>query len=95
MAQINALQGDERSKALITARQDQWRNKAIQDTYEPGSTFKIITASMALEEHTSSLNDTFYCGGSTRVPGWSRPISCWRTQGHGSQTFAQAGAEFL
>ena len=79
----------EKQQALTEAQLLQWRNKAISDTYEPGSTFKIITLSMALNENAVKPTDTFYCGGSIEVPGRD-PVKCWKTQGHGSQTLAQA-----
>ena len=63
-----------------------WRNPCISDTYEPGSTFKIITAAAALEENEVSLSDTFYCPGYKVVE--DRRIRCSRTTGHGSQDFA-------
>lgn len=62
-----------------------WRNPCISDTYEPGSTFKIITAAAALEENKVSLTDTFYCPGYRVVE--DRRIRCSRTTGHGSQDF--------
>lgn len=62
-----------------------WRNQCINDTYEPGSTFKIITAAAALEEGVVSLNDTFYCPGYRIVE--DRRIRCSKTVGHGSQDF--------
>lgn len=64
-----------------------WRNTVVSDTYEPGSTFKIITASAALEEGVVSLSDTFYCGGSIVVA--DRSIRCAKVGGHGSETFVQ------
>ncbi len=64
-----------------------WNNKAIVETYEPGSTFKIITTAMALEEKEVETEEMFYCSGSLVVEGWSRPISCHVTTGHGSVTF--------
>ncbi|HAX60628.1 MAG TPA: peptidoglycan glycosyltransferase [Eubacterium sp.] len=64
-----------------------WRNFCINDTYEPGSTFKIVTATAALEKGVVSLSDSFYCRGSLTVGG--RTIRCHKTSGHGSQTFAQ------
>ena len=66
----------------------QWRNKAVNDTYEPGSTYKILTLSMALEEGTVNLNSTFNCTGSLKVDGWS--IGCSRKSGHGTQTLTEA-----
>ena len=64
-----------------------WRNFCINDTYEPGSTFKMITATAALEKGVVSLSDSFYCKGSLTIGG--RTIRCHKTTGHGSQTFAQ------
>ncbi len=81
---------DARSEALKTARQEQWRNKAVSDSYEPGSTFKILTSAMALEERVVTANDSFYCPGSIKIPGWGKPIKCWKSGGHGSQTFLKA-----
>ena len=63
-----------------------WRNKAITDTYEPGSTFKVMTAAMALEEKAVSRNEPFYCAGVHVVAGES--IGCHLTTGHGQVTFA-------
>lgn len=65
-----------------------WRNKAINDTYEPGSTFKIVTASAGLEEGVITPDSPFTCTGSMTVGG--RQIKCWRyPRTHGEQTFAQ------
>ena len=64
-----------------------WRNRAISDTYEPGSTFKIVTASAALEEGVVHPNDKFYCPGHIEVAG--QTINCWKSGGHGKQTFAE------
>ncbi len=88
---IDAEQDPLKKQQLLTEAQlKQWRNKAISDTYEPGSVFKIITLSMALNEGVVSPSDTFYCGGTVDVPGRNEPIKCWKTQGHGSQTLVQA-----
>ena len=81
---------EEAQRRLDAARARQWRNKALSDTYEPGSTFKIITLSMALEEGVVSPESGFYCGGSVTVKGRSSPIRCWKSGGHGSQTLTQA-----
>ncbi len=72
-------------------RQDQlnrmWRNPCINDTYEPGSTFKIITAAAGLEEGAVTLEDSFFCPGYRIVE--DRKIRCHKTGGHGSETFLQ------
>ena len=75
---------------LSSYQNKQWRSQAYMDTYEPGSTFKALVLSAALEEGLVSVNDTFYCSGSAKVPGWSRSISCSKKEGHGLQTLAQA-----
>jgi stage V sporulation protein D (sporulation-specific penicillin-binding protein) len=91
MALINSAETEEQRAELLSAAQTkQWRNKALSDTYEPGSTFKIITLSMALEEGAVSLSDSFYCGGNVNVVGRTTPIRCWKSGGHGSQTLTQA-----
>ena len=64
-----------------------WRNRCINDTYEPGSTFKIITASAGLEEKVVSPEDSFFCPGYILVG--DRRIRCHKRTGHGSETFVQ------
>ena len=64
-----------------------WRNRCINDTYEPGSTFKIITASACLEEGVVSLDDTFVCPGYRIVE--DRKIRCHKVGGHGQETFVE------
>ena len=81
---------DKKAELLTAAQTKQWRNKALSDTYEPGSTFKIITLAMALEEGVVNENSSFYCGGSTNVLGRTDPLKCWKTTGHGSQNLTQA-----
>ena len=68
----------------------QSRMTAVTDTYEPGSTFKILTIAAALEAGVTSLDDHFYCPGYRIVDG--QRIKCWRTIGHGSQTLKEAFA---
>ena len=78
------------NKMLGSLQLKQWRNKAVNDTYEPGSTYKILTLSAALEENKVNLNSTFDCKGWVQVSDWT--IHCSRTAGHGLQTLAQATA---
>lgn len=75
------LTGEEKQNLL----NQMWRNQCISDTYEPGSTFKIITASAALEQGVVSLADNFYCPGYKVVE--DRRIRCAKTTGHGAETF--------
>ena len=78
-----ALNGEEKQAML----NQMWRNRSINDTYEPGSIFKVFTASAALEEGVVKEEDTFYCPGYKLVE--DRRIRCARTTGHGSETFVQ------
>ena len=81
---------EEAQQILSLAQTRQWRNKALSDTYEPGSTFKIITLAMALEEGLIDLNSSYFCPGNVSVIGRSSPIRCWKDGGHGSQDLTQA-----
>jgi len=76
--------------AVATARLRQWRNRCVSDGYEPGSTFKLITLSSALDSGSVTLNDTFYCGGKADFAGRDQTLSCWKAAGHGMQTTEQA-----
>jgi stage V sporulation protein D (sporulation-specific penicillin-binding protein) len=76
---------DEKSKQILLNQM--WRNRCINDTYEPGSTFKIITAAAGLEEGVVTLEDTFSCPGFKIVE--DRRIRCHKIAGHGSETFLQ------
>ena len=78
------------SKAASNILNTQWRNKCIDSTYEPGSTFKPLTLASALEEGVVNMNTTFTCTGSIKVQGWSKPIGCSRRSGHGTQTLEVA-----
>lgn len=80
----DAALNDEEKQAMLN---QMWRNRSINDTYEPGSIFKVFTASAALEEGVVKEEDTFYCPGYKLVEG--RRIRCARTTGHGSETFVQ------
>ena len=84
------LRAQARGQAYNQAVMSQWRSKAVNDTYEPGSTFKAIVLSMALEEGLVSESDTFTCTGGVRVDGYSDIIRCSKRTGHGTQTLAQA-----
>ena len=79
---------DEYSAAVTAALNEQWRNRALSDTYEPGSVFKPLTVSMGLEEGLISLDDHYYCGGSKVVGGFT--IHCHKRTGHGDQTLTEA-----
>ncbi len=83
---------DERKKeeAETTAWFNQWKNRTISDTYEPGSVFKIITAAAALEENIWDMSKTYVCGGAIQVD--DRTMHCSHREGHGTQTFSQAFA---
>ena len=80
----DAALNDEEKQAMLN---QMWRNRSINDTYEPGSIFKVFTASAALEEGVVKEEDTFYCPGYKLVE--DRQIRCARTTGHGSETFVQ------
>ncbi len=66
----------------------QWRNKCIDSTYEPGSTFKPITLAIALEEGVVSKSSTFSCSGAVSIEGWT--LRCSKKTGHGSQSLVEA-----
>lgn len=88
--EIKTLPKDKQSEAESAALSAMWRNKAISDTYMPGSVFKICTSSMALEENLVNDNTTFVCNGSVRLPGVPKPINCHNHDGHGTQNFVKA-----
>lgn len=79
---------DQSSTPKMELLNKMWRNFCINDTYEPGSCFKMVTATAALETKKVSLDDKFTCTGSTTVGG--RRIRCAKTTGHGTQTFVQS-----
>ena len=85
--ELEKLEGSEYNAKLTEVTQFLRRNKAVVDSYEPGSTFKIAVASMALEENVVGLNDHFFCGGSIKVA--DRRIACANRNGHGAETFVQ------
>ena len=81
---VNNLDEVEKQNAL----NQMWRNRCINDTYEPGSTFKIITAAAALEEKAVTIEDNFSCPGYRIVE--DRKIRCHKVGGHGAETFTEA-----
>ena len=79
------------SKLETETLHSQWRNKCIDSTYEPGSTFKPITLAAALEEGVIDMSSTFSCNGSVMVKGWDKPFNCSRAApGHGHQDLKTA-----
>ena len=86
----SSLSDEERSKQSTELLYEQWSNKAINEPYEPGSTFKSMVLAAALEEGVVSESDTFVCTGSATVA--DRTIKCSKRTGHGTQTLAQAVA---
>lgn len=81
------LDEEERSKETLNAKFAQWRNRTISDTYEPGSVFKTIVVSAALEENIVSLDTKFTCVGGIQVANHYQ--KCWKPGGHGTQTLTQ------
>ena len=91
LAEEGLTEGSEEYDAKVREyRNLSWSNKAITSTYMPGSTFKVITTAMCLEEKVVQVGEHFVCTGAYFVPGYSKPIHCHKRTGHGSQTFAQA-----
>lgn len=84
---MNSLSGEEKTKFFNEACNKMWRNKAVCDTYEPGSTFKTFVTAMAIEENVVKDNDTFNCPGYHKVG--KHTIRCHKTSGHGLETFVQ------
>jgi len=82
-----AEDSDEYNALKRDCRLEMWSNKCVSELYEPGSTFKVITSAMALEMGVVKDTDPFYCSGAYFVPGFSTPIHCHRTYGHGAVTF--------
>lgn len=86
--EVNKLISKAKSEAESAALSNMWRNKAISDTYYPGSVFKMVTLSMALEEGTVNKDTRFNCTGYFNL--YNEAIGCHNTAGHGTQTYAQA-----
>ncbi len=86
-----AFEGTEEEKAAYKQEllYELWKDKNVAEIYEPGSTFKIITAAMCLEEGVVKTSDQFYCSGSVVVPYTQERINCHHLAGHGAETFEQ------
>lgn len=84
LKEFEKLSEEEQTKYLFNL----WRNPIVSDTYEPGSTFKLITASSALDEGVITLKDTFSCNTKINIAGIT--LHCWSTRDHGTQTVKQA-----
>lgn len=84
---IDSLKSEENGKNTQDLLNQMWRNQCVNDTYEPGSTFKIVTATAGLEEDVVKVTDTFSCPGFRIVE--DRKIRCHKAGGHGQETFKQ------
>ena len=76
--------------AYNASQSEQWRNRVVGDSYEPGSTFKLITLAAALDSGSVTPDYTYYCGGSEKIEGREQILDCWKHTGHGSETLAQS-----
>lgn len=85
---LEEAKDDEKDKLKSELLNRQWRNKAVSDSYEPGSVFKIITAAIAIEENLLTDTKSFYCNGRTTIAGQS--YGCWKHGGHGTQDLKNA-----
>ncbi len=88
-AKLSGILDDEEYNTMYaTLREQQWKNKAITELYYPGSVFKVVTGSAALEEKAINLNSSFNCGQVITVA--DTDIHCWSTYSHGTQDFTTA-----
>ncbi len=88
LKEIEALPEEEQEDAETEALYRQWRNKAVSDTYYPGSVFKMCTGAMGLEEGVITVDSTHTCTGNEPVEGYPEGIDCWKdAPGHGTETF--------
>ena len=79
---------DEKAKLKNELLNRQWRNKAVSDTYEPGSVFKVVTAAIGIEENLINKSNSFFCNGHATVAG--QRYDCWKDGGHGTQSLEMA-----
>ncbi len=91
-ALVDAFSGTEEEKTQykVALLNELWKNKAVTELYEPGSTFKIITSAMVMEENLVGATESFHCSGYIRIPGLSQPIHCHKRGGHGTLNFEGA-----
>lgn len=78
---------DEYNKYYWELVYSMWKNKAVTELYEPGSTFKVLTTAMALEEKVTAFTDMYTCTGGMKIEGYGEPIKCHKTTGHGTVTY--------
>ncbi len=91
LAALQELEGEALESAKGEARELQWKNKCITETYEPGSVFKVVTSASAFEENLIDLEkDSFFCSGQVEIPGAFQPIKCHDVSGHGAQSYQMA-----
>ncbi len=91
MALLSLLdpESDEYNTTRLNLLYTMWKNKAVTELYEPGSTFKILTTAMALEEKAVKNEEMFFCSGELKIDGYPYPIHCHKKGGHGSLPFYQ------
>ena len=91
-ALADAFEGteDEKKQYRVDLLNELWKNKSVTELYEPGSTFKIITSAMVMEESLVTATEVFRCTGSITIPGLDKPIHCHKRSGHGNLTFEGA-----
>ena len=82
-------ESDEYTQMYYNLLYTMWKNKATTELYEPGSTFKIVTTAMGLEENVIRLQENFTCTGALKIDGWTQPIHCHKKGGHGTLPFYQ------
>lgn len=89
---LNTYEKDtkEYRNAYLNLLYTMWNNKAVTELYEPGSTFKLVTTSVALKTKAASLASSFTCTGALKIDGYYRAISCHKRKGHGTVSFAEA-----